>query len=345
MARRLAAIVAADVVEYSRLMGEDEFGTVSAVSRLRDDLIAPLVNRHGGRIFKLMGDGVLIEFASATDATLCAIAMQMKIAERRLSPDADPPLSIRIGVNVGDILPEQDDIYGDAVNIAVRLEELATPDTICLSESVLFHIRNRTDYDFMPLGERLLKHISKPVAVWKWGPPKSQSSDKFLDRPSSQEKYPFKGQHILDPRVTDLLLMLHMRSARLAVSDAFDDIIQDLEAGQEIGEPDVYSKLGEQLNQARALLAGVFVERVDDHGQYLADGARHQSLGNFFESLTDSNRTAYTMKLVPEIVRILKSGGTVMDKRRKCMTLIDQFLSEQYLPRARRVLKFAFTEQ
>jgi class 3 adenylate cyclase len=344
MTRRLAAIVAADVVEYSRLMGEDEFGTVAAVNRLREDLIAPLVIGHGGRIFKLVGDGVLMEFASATDAMLCAIAIQTKIAQQRISPDADPPLSIRIGVNVGDILIEQDDIYGDAVNIAVRLEELAMPDTICLSESVLF-LRNSTEYNFIPLGERLFKHISKPVAVWKWEPPTSHSSDKPPDGFGSQGKYVFKGQHILDPRVTDLLLKLHMRSARLALSDAFDDIIQDLEEGQKIGEPDTYAKLGEQLNEARGLLACIFVERVEDHGQYLADGTRHQSLGDFFESLTDSNRTAYTMQLVPEIVRILKSEGTVMEKRRKFMTLIDQFISEQYLPRARKVLKFAFTEQ
>lgn len=345
MARRLAAIVAADVVDYSQLMGEDESRTLAAVNRLRNDLLAPLVTGHGGRIFKLVGDGVLIEFASATDAMLCAIAIQTKLAERRISSDAEPALSIRIGVNVGDVLAEQDDIYGDAVNIAVRLEELATPDTICLSESVFFHIRDRTGYNFIPLGERLLKHISQPVAVWKWGPPTSQCDDTPLVGLSGQQKYVFKGQHVLDPQVTDLLLKLHMRSAPLAVSDAFDGIIQDLEGGQVIAEPDVYEKLGEQLNQARALLACVLVERVDDHGQYLADGTRHQSLGEFFESLTDSNRTAYTMQLVPEIVRILKSEGTVMAKRQKFMTLIDQFISEQYLPRARKVLKFAFTKQ
>ena len=124
MERRLAAILAADVVGYSRLMAADEAGTLARVSRLRKEQLEPLIERHRGRVFKLMGDGILVEFASVVDAVSCAIAWQNSLA--------GDDLLFRIGVNLGDVMVEDGDIYGNGVNVAARLEAIADPGSICL---------------------------------------------------------------------------------------------------------------------------------------------------------------------------------------------------------------------
>ncbi len=343
MARKLAAIVAADVAGYSRLMREDETGTMTAVSEMRDGLIAPSVMAHGGRIVKLMGDGTLVEFASAVEAMLSAVDIQTKLAERRSNGAETPPMLLRIGINVGDVLVVDNDVYGDGVNVAARLQEMAVPGGICFSQSVYLHVHNQLQLNFTPFGERLLKNISQPIQVWRWEPPGSTTSEIHVDRPGDPGEYRFKGQQILDPSVTNLLLELHMRSSRLAVSEAFDRLLTMIESGQGVDATDVYRTLGEELNGARLLLSGIMVERVDTHNQYLADGARHQALSDFFETLTDSNRTAYAMKLIPAIEQILKSQETTITKRRQFMSLIEQFMFNQYLPRARSILRFAFT--
>ncbi len=165
MERRLAAILVADVVGYSRLMGADEAGTLAALRTLRKDTIEPLIARHRGRIVKLMGDGMLVEFASVVDAAQCALAWQM---ERQGAEDRT--LRFRIGVNLGDIIFEDDDIHGDGVNLAARLESLAEPGGICISAIVHDQIDRRIDVDFTDLGERELKNMDRPVRVWQWSP-------------------------------------------------------------------------------------------------------------------------------------------------------------------------------
>ena len=127
MERRLAAIFAADVVGYSRLMGEDEAGTLTALKALRKELLAPKVVEHHGRIVKLMGDGALVEFPSVVDAVECAVAVQRGMAERNAGAPAERRIELRIGVNLGDVIVEGSDIYGDGVNVAARLQELAAP--------------------------------------------------------------------------------------------------------------------------------------------------------------------------------------------------------------------------
>lgn len=160
MERRLAAILAADVVGYSQLMGQDEVGTLANLSRLRKEKIEPLITAHRGRIFKLMGDGILAEFASVVDAVNCAVAWQNSIVGEALK--------FRIGVNLGDIIIEDDDVYGDGVNVAARLETISDPVGICISSIVHESLGNRVEVEFVDAGEHVVKNIARPIRVYRW---------------------------------------------------------------------------------------------------------------------------------------------------------------------------------
>jgi TolB-like protein/Flp pilus assembly protein TadD len=168
MGRRLTAILAADVVGYSRLMGADEAGTLAAVKAVRKELFAPKVAEHHGRIVKLMGDGALVEFPSVVHAVQCAVEVQRALAERNAGTPSDKRVELRIGVNLGDIIAEGGDIYGDGVNVAARLEELAEPGGVALSGSVHDHVAGKVDFAFADAGEHELKNIARPVHVWRW---------------------------------------------------------------------------------------------------------------------------------------------------------------------------------
>jgi TolB-like protein len=163
--RRLAAILAADVVGYSRLMGEDEVGTAQAVREHRE-AATPIVRSHGGRIVKTMGDGVLLEFPSVVAAVECAIAVQKLMIERNAGVPEDKRILYRMGVHVGDVIVEGDDILGDGVNIAARLEGIAQPGGICLSASAYEHVQGRVEAGFTDLGDEELKNIARPVRVY-----------------------------------------------------------------------------------------------------------------------------------------------------------------------------------
>jgi class 3 adenylate cyclase/TolB-like protein len=164
-ARRLAAILAADIVGYSRLMGEDEAGTARAVSEHRE-VARPIVASFSGRIVKTTGDGVLLEFPSIVAAVECAIAIQKLMVERNAETPGDKRIVYRIGVNLGDVLSEGDDILGDGVNIAARLEGICEPGGVLLSSSAYDHVRGKIDADFIDLGETDLKNIPRPVRVF-----------------------------------------------------------------------------------------------------------------------------------------------------------------------------------
>ena len=164
--RRLAAILAADVVGYSRLMAADEAGTLAELSALRRDLIDPKIAEHGGRTVKLMGDGALVEFASVVDALECAVAIQLAMGKRNAAKPEDRRIVFRIGINVGDIIIEGDDIYGDGVNVAARLESLAEPGGICISSSVREQVLNKVPISFSDLGEQTVKNIERPIHVY-----------------------------------------------------------------------------------------------------------------------------------------------------------------------------------
>jgi adenylate cyclase len=165
--RRLAAILAADIVGYSRLMRADEEGTLARLKALRRELFEPTVREHRGRIVKLMGDGALVEFASAVDAVRCAVAVQEGLAEREAGALEDSALALRLGINLGDIIIDSGDIYGDGVNVAARLEGLAEPGGICLSASVHEQVRHKLDMAFEDLGEQSVKNITEPVRVYR----------------------------------------------------------------------------------------------------------------------------------------------------------------------------------
>jgi adenylate cyclase len=162
--RRLAAILAADVVGYARLMEHDEAGTLERLKACRRDILDPRIAEYRGRVVKLMGDGALVEFASVVDAVKCAVAIQ-----RDLEPNAADaqPIAFRIGINLGDVIIEGDDLYGDGVNIAARLQELAAPGSIYVSGTVVEHILGRTEVDFEDRGEHRLKNIDRPLRVYR----------------------------------------------------------------------------------------------------------------------------------------------------------------------------------
>ena len=168
MERRLAAIMAADVVGYSRLIRADEEGTIVALKALRADLIDPKIAEHHGRIVKLMGDGMLAEFGSVVDAVRAAVETQQRLSERNAGLPVDKRIEFRIGINLGDVVIDGDDIQGDGVNVAARLEALAEPGGICVSGMVYDQVRDRIDLVFEDLGEQELKNIDRPVRVWRW---------------------------------------------------------------------------------------------------------------------------------------------------------------------------------
>ncbi len=168
--RRLAAILAADVVGYSRLMGEDETGTLAALKAERKELREPKSAEYHGRIVKLTGDGTLMEFGSAVDAVLFAVDVQRAIVGRNAEVPEDRRITYRVGINIGDIIIDGDDIYGDGVNVAARLEGLADSGGVCVSRTVYDHIKGKVDLGFEDLGEQKVKNIREPVQVYRVKP-------------------------------------------------------------------------------------------------------------------------------------------------------------------------------
>ncbi len=164
--RRLAAILAADVVGYTRLMGADEAGTLRRMIELREEVIHPLISEHRGRIVKLMGDGLLVEFASVVDSVACALAWQKDVTKHEADREKDTGLRFRIGINLGDVIVEGDDIHGDGVNIAARLEGLAEAGGICLSGDAYRQAKGKIEAEFEDLGEQELKNVTDPVRVY-----------------------------------------------------------------------------------------------------------------------------------------------------------------------------------
>jgi len=165
--RRLAAIVSADVVGYSRLMGRDESGTLAGLKAHRRELIDPKIAEHGGRIVKTTGDGLLLEFASVVDAVRWATEVQRGVVERNSSVPEDQQIRFRVGINVGDIIIDDDDIFGDGVNVATRLQTLAQPGGICVSRGVRDQVLDKLSVVFEDLGEQEVKNILRPIEVFQ----------------------------------------------------------------------------------------------------------------------------------------------------------------------------------
>ncbi len=195
MKRRLAAILAADVVGYSRLVRSNEERTLAKLRELRESVVEPAVAKYAGRVVKWMGDGVLTEFASAVDAVSCAYAIQSSIHLRNKEALGDREITFRVGINIGDVVVEGDDIHGDGVNVASRLETLSDPGGICISASVHEQIKHRLDVPFQDAGAQQVKNIVEPIRIWKWtnsanddaGSKKSTSDSALNSAPSLPE--------------------------------------------------------------------------------------------------------------------------------------------------------------
>ncbi|HEX6093330.1 MAG TPA: adenylate/guanylate cyclase domain-containing protein, partial [Dongiaceae bacterium] len=165
--RRLAAILAADVVGFSRLMEADEAGTLAALKARRKDVLEPLVARHEGRVFKVTGDGVLVEFASAVNAVQCAIDLQQAFGDANGDLPEERRIVLRLGVNLGDVMVEGGDLYGDGINIAARLQALADPGGILVSATAHDHVKNKLKAGFDDLGPQALKNLAEPVRAFR----------------------------------------------------------------------------------------------------------------------------------------------------------------------------------
>ncbi|TIX76921.1 MAG: adenylate/guanylate cyclase domain-containing protein, partial [Mesorhizobium sp.] len=165
--RRLAAIMAADVVGYSRLIELDERGTLAALKERRKEILEPLVRQHQGRIVKVMGDGVLVEFASAVNAVTCAVEFQRRMAAANKGLAEGRQILLRVGINLGDVVVEGGDLYGNGVIVAVRLQGIAGPGEVCVSGNVYDQVKRRLDCGFEELGLQTIKNVTEPVAVYR----------------------------------------------------------------------------------------------------------------------------------------------------------------------------------
>src|SRR3981081_2028756 len=165
--RRLVAVLAADVAGYSRLMGADEEGTLAQLKAIRKALVDPTIAAHRGRIVKTTGDGMLVEFASAVDATRCAGEVTRGVAVHSADVAQDLRIKFRIGIHVGDIIIDENDIFGDGVNIAARLEGIAEPGGVCISDDAQRQLRGKIDIGFDDLGLQTLKNIAEPMRAWR----------------------------------------------------------------------------------------------------------------------------------------------------------------------------------
>ena len=252
MKRKLTTIVAMDVVGYSGLMEQDEEATLASLKKLRRDLVDPAIVRHEGRVIKLIGDGTLAEFSSVVEALQFAIDVQSQIAGNSF---AEYGIKLRIGLHVGDVLVEGDDIYGDGVNVAARLESIAEPGAIVLSKQAQDHIGDRLPVKFISLGEQSLKNIDRPIEAFKvdLGSNESGSSDqvlKFGEFEMDLNSYELlqSGEPVsVEPKVFDLISYL-ARNRRRTVSK--DEIFAEIWNGRIVSD----AALSSQVKAARKVL-------------------------------------------------------------------------------------------
>jgi adenylate cyclase len=190
--RRLAAIVSADVVGYSRLMGVDEAGTHERLQARFRDFVQPKIIEHRGRVVKLMGDGLLAEFPSVIDAVNWSLEVQAMVAELENETAADKRIEYRVGVNLGDIIVDGDDIFGDGVNVAARLQEIAETGGVCISDKVHTEVRGKVSVEFSDGGAQMVKNISEPVHVWRWSPNQQATAKPVVTGPDEPLSLPDK---------------------------------------------------------------------------------------------------------------------------------------------------------
>lgn len=246
--RRLAAILVADVVGYSRLMGRDDAGTLARLQACRRELLEPLVIEHRGRIINFPGDNALCEFASVVDAVECAVTFQRGISERERDVPRPERIYFRIGVNLADVLAGERGVYGDGVNVAARLEQLCEPGGVAVSGTAYDHVRDRVDRELVYVGERRLKNIERPVRVYRVmvartaapTPPRPAERQSIAVLPfankSSDSDQDFFSDGIADDLITDLTKVSGLFVASRHTAFALKGVQLDMrEAGPRLG--------------------------------------------------------------------------------------------------------------
>jgi len=324
--RRLVAILAADVVGYSKMMAADEAGTLAALKAHRESVFNPSVERHNGRIVKLIGDGTLVEFTSVVDAVKCALDIQLRAADEARG---DFEIKLRIGVNLGDVIIDGDDIYGDGVNVAARLEPLAETGGICVSSIVNESVGTRVDVSFEDGGEVAVKNIDRPIRVWKWRPSAAspartataaedgdamtQASIAVLpfDNMSGDPEQEYFSDGITEDLITDLSkvggLMVIARNSSFAYKGKSPDIRQ---VGRELG---VASVLEGSIRKAgnRVRITAQLIDAA--HGGHLWAERYDRDLTDIFEVQDEVTRKiveALRVHLSPADAGKLKDAGT-----------------------------------
>lgn len=335
MERRLAAIVAADVANYSLLLSRDEQTTLKTLNNLIDEIIAPAIARYDGQVIRLMGDGSLIAFNSALHAVKFSVDVQRFMAKRKFSESSTTKIEFRIGANLGDIVRERNDIHGEGINVAVRLEEIAQPGGICLSDTLYRQAKNAIGEELQPIGERYLKNIEEPVLVWRWHPDERRE-ERGITGPAPMKKQ--FGRQILDPKVTSSMVDLYMRSARLALSEAFDAMLTRPRTGSVPDLRDIHMIIRNSLNGAHDPLGPIYIESCRN--------ARSlpQTLGEFLTDAVHGNDIVFTVEMLQSIRSILASSRSIARKRAALMQLCSEFLHERELPRVKAAIRFAFVE-
>jgi len=347
--RRLAAILAADMVGYSRLMAADENGTIARQKSHRKELIDPKIAEHHGRIVKTTGDGLLVEFGSVVDAVQCAVEVQRAVAEREASVPEGQRIDYRIGINLGDIVIDGDDILGDGVNVAARMEGLAAPGGICISGDVYRQVDGKTDFTFDDMGEQKLKNISKPVQVYRLnlgGPvteagaaPESGAHSMALPDKPSIAVLPFDNmsgdpelEFFADGLAEDILIMLSKVSALFVIARnstfAYKGQAPDLRrVGEELGVRYVLEgsvrKAGDRLR-----ITGQLIDSRD--GSHVWAETYNRTVADIFDLQDDITKeivTALRVQLTDGETAQVWSRGTDNIEAWKCMTqAVETFL-------------------
>jgi adenylate cyclase len=344
--RRLAAILAADVVGYSRMMGTDETGTLAALKRHRETVFAPAVVEHGGRVVKLIGDGTLVEFMSVVDAVSCALAIQRAVKAEAQAGSSE--IVLRIGINLGDVIIDGDDIYGDGVNVAARLEPLAEPGGVCVASIVNESIGSRIDVSFRDGGEVTVKNIQRPIRVWKWHPDSDLPSERAhaVDSPTSSTKLerpsiavlPFNNmsgdpeqEYFSDGIAEDIITDLSKVGGLLVIarnsSFAYKGQNPDIRAvGRELG---VKSVLEGSIRRAgnRVRITAQLIDAAD--GGHLWAERYDRDLTDIFEVQDEVTRrivSTLKVRLTPAEDALLNDGGARDPDAHDCYLRACEFL-------------------
>lgn len=343
MERRLTAIVAADIVDYSIFMGICDTATIEALKSINNEIVHPAIRKHNAKIIRLMGDGSLLAFNSAFSAMQFAFDLQNEMAKRVPPAPFDKQMRFRLGANLCDVIIEENDIHGDGINIAARLQELAPPGGICVSHGIYSQTKNMLDECLTPIGERQLKNISEPVFAWRWQPADKPSATVAPYEPCRRQR--FYGRQVLDPQVTAVLFELYLRSARLALLEALDEILAEPDGGQSLSPDDIDQRLNRQLYLAAEPLFPVLVEHRPETGKPSSRFPQTaESMTEFVGKIFDRESISLRVQRLGRMQSILRSGRPPLEKRIKLQEIGQAFLCEDRVPQMKRSISLAFVE-